>query len=72
MARAFTLPDLGEGIHEAEIQEVLVKEGAPVEEGDAILAVEQTKPWLRSLRPTLVPLLRSMWRPVRWYRWEMC
>jgi pyruvate dehydrogenase E2 component (dihydrolipoamide acetyltransferase) len=43
MARAFTLPDLGEGIHEAEIQEVLVKEGAPVEEGDAILVVETDK-----------------------------
>ena len=71
MARAFTLPDLSEGIHEAEIQEVLVKEDAPVEEGDGILAVE-TKPWLKSLRLTLVPLLRSMWRPVRWYRWEMC
>jgi pyruvate dehydrogenase E2 component (dihydrolipoamide acetyltransferase) len=43
MARAFTLPDLGEGIHEAEIQEVLVKEGARVEEGDAILVVETDK-----------------------------
>jgi pyruvate dehydrogenase E2 component (dihydrolipoamide acetyltransferase) len=43
MARAFTLPDLGEGIHEAEIQEVLVKAGARVEEGDAILVVETDK-----------------------------
>lgn len=43
MARAFTLPDLGEGIHEAEIQEVLVKEGAHVDEGDAILIVETDK-----------------------------
>jgi pyruvate dehydrogenase E2 component (dihydrolipoamide acetyltransferase) len=43
MARAFTLPDLGEGIHEAEIQEVLVKEGAHVEEGDSILVVETDK-----------------------------
>ena len=40
MARAFTLPDLCESIHEAEILEVLVKEGAPVEEGDAIMVVE--------------------------------
>jgi pyruvate dehydrogenase E2 component (dihydrolipoamide acetyltransferase) len=43
MARAFILPDLGEGIHEAEIQEVLVKEGAHVEEGDAILVIETDK-----------------------------
>jgi|SRR5882724_3391078 len=43
MARALALPDLGEGIHEAEIQEVLVKEAASVEEGDAILVVETDK-----------------------------
>jgi pyruvate/2-oxoglutarate dehydrogenase complex dihydrolipoamide acyltransferase (E2) component len=43
MAQAFILPDLREGIHEAEIQEVLVKEGARVEEGDAILVIETDK-----------------------------
>lgn len=43
MARAFQLPDLGEGIHEAEIQEVLVQEGAAVEEGDSVLVVETDK-----------------------------
>jgi pyruvate dehydrogenase E2 component (dihydrolipoamide acetyltransferase) len=43
MARVFQLPDLGEGIHEAEIQEVLVQEGAAVEEGDSVLVVETDK-----------------------------
>ncbi|MDX1399654.1 MAG: biotin/lipoyl-containing protein, partial [Oceanospirillum sp.] len=43
MAREFTLPDLGEGIHEAEIQEILVSAGDTVEEGETILLVETDK-----------------------------
>lgn len=43
MAQEFKLPDLGEGIHEAEIQEVPVSVGDEVEENDVILTVETDK-----------------------------
>lgn len=43
MAREFKLPDPGEGIHEAEIVEVLVNEGDEVEEGQDVLLVETDK-----------------------------
>lgn len=43
MAQEFTLPDLGEGIHEAEIQEVLVSVGDDVTEDEVILTVETDK-----------------------------
>jgi pyruvate dehydrogenase E2 component (dihydrolipoamide acetyltransferase) len=43
MARTFKLPDLGEGIHEGEIIEILVSVGDKVEEGDDLLVVETDK-----------------------------
>jgi pyruvate dehydrogenase E2 component (dihydrolipoamide acetyltransferase) len=43
MARLFKLPDLGEGIHEGEIIEILVSVGDEVEEGDDLLVVETDK-----------------------------
>lgn len=43
MTRIFKLPDLGEGIHEAEIIEVLISVGDEVEEGDTILVAETDK-----------------------------
>lgn len=43
MARKFKLPDLGEGIHEAEIIEVLISVGDSVEEEDTILIAETDK-----------------------------
>lgn len=39
----FKLPDLGEGIHEGEIIEVLVKVGDRVEDGQTVLVVETDK-----------------------------
>ncbi|PKN62950.1 MAG: 2-oxo acid dehydrogenase subunit E2 [Deltaproteobacteria bacterium HGW-Deltaproteobacteria-15] len=43
MARAFKLPDLGEGIHEGEVLQVLVSEGDDIQEGNPILEVETDK-----------------------------
>jgi pyruvate dehydrogenase E2 component (dihydrolipoyllysine-residue acetyltransferase) len=43
MTQDFKLPDLGEGIHEGEIAQVLVKEGATVTEDQPILEVETDK-----------------------------
>jgi pyruvate dehydrogenase E2 component (dihydrolipoamide acetyltransferase) len=43
MARSFSLPDLGEGIHEGEILAVHVETGQSVKEGDVILEVETDK-----------------------------
>jgi pyruvate dehydrogenase E2 component (dihydrolipoamide acetyltransferase) len=43
MARAFLLPDLGEGLTEAEIRQVLVREGEVVREDAPLLEVETDK-----------------------------
>jgi pyruvate dehydrogenase E2 component (dihydrolipoamide acetyltransferase) len=43
MSRVFKLPDLGEGIHEAEVVSVLVAPGDQVLEGQPILEVETDK-----------------------------
>ena len=43
MNTAFRLPDLGEGVHEAEILAVHVVAGQPVREGDLLLEVETDK-----------------------------
>jgi pyruvate dehydrogenase E2 component (dihydrolipoamide acetyltransferase) len=43
MPRSFKLPDLGEGIHEGEVLNVLVAAGDTVKEGDSILEVETDK-----------------------------
>ncbi len=43
MPREFKLPDLGEGIHEAEIVDILIKEGDEVKEDQPILRVETDK-----------------------------
>lgn len=43
MARDFILPDLGEGIHEAQIVKLLVKEGETVGQDQMVLEVETDK-----------------------------
>ena len=43
MIQSFTLPDLGEGIHEGEVIAVLVSVGDKVKEGDLIIEVETDK-----------------------------
>lgn len=43
MTQVFTLPDPGEGIHEAEILDVLVSTGDAVREGEIILQIETDK-----------------------------
>ncbi|MCE5208539.1 MAG: 2-oxo acid dehydrogenase subunit E2 [Chloroflexi bacterium] len=43
MANQFKLPDLGEGLHEAEITELLVKKGDVIKEGDPLMVVETDK-----------------------------
>jgi len=43
MTTSFLLPDLGEGVHEAEILSIPITEGQSVEEGDVILEVETDK-----------------------------
>jgi pyruvate dehydrogenase E2 component (dihydrolipoamide acetyltransferase) len=43
MSRSFTLPDLGEGLTEAEVRQVLVREGDVVREDAPLLEVETDK-----------------------------
>ncbi|MFC1859021.1 dihydrolipoamide acetyltransferase family protein [Thermodesulfobacteriota bacterium] len=43
MSRSFSLPDLGEGIHEGEVLNVLVAAGDEISEGDPLLEVETDK-----------------------------
>jgi len=43
MARAFKLPDLGEGVHEGEVLRVHVRQGQQITEGDLILTIETDK-----------------------------
>lgn len=43
MTNSFRLPDLGEGVHEAEILALPVSVGQPVREGDIIMEVETDK-----------------------------
>ena len=63
MARAFKLPDLGEGIHEGEVITVLVSAGDQVEEGDPILEVETDKAAVEIPSPYTGTILEIMVQP---------
>lgn len=52
MAVAFRLPDVGEGVHEAEIVRWLVKEGEQVEENQPVLEVQTDKAVVELPAPT--------------------
>ena len=43
MTRQFTLPDLGEGVHEGQVMRLLVKAGDVVEEDQILMEVETDK-----------------------------
>lgn len=52
MTTSFRLPDLGEGVHEAEILAVAVTAGQAIQEGDLILEVETDKAAVEIPSPT--------------------
>ncbi len=69
MAKVFRLPDLGEGIHEGEIVEVLVRAGDPVTEGQPLLIVETDKaPW-KSRHRSREWCRPCTCKPARWFEW---
>ena len=63
MAKAFKLPDLGEGIHEGEILSVRVKVGQDVKEGDIILEVETDKAAVEIPSPYTGTVLEILVKP---------
>lgn len=58
MATEFTLPDVGEGLAEAEIVRWLIAEGDPVREDDAIVEVETDKALVQITSPVTGVLSR--------------
>ncbi len=63
MARAFKLPDLGEGIHEGEVLSVLVAVGDDITEGDLILEVETDKAAVEIPSPYTGKILEILVKP---------
>jgi len=63
MARAFVLPDLGEGLTEAEVLKVLVREGDVVDEDAPLLEVETDKARVELPSPTRGRIERVHVRP---------
>jgi pyruvate dehydrogenase E2 component (dihydrolipoamide acetyltransferase) len=60
MAKAFKLPDLGEGIHEGEVLAVRVAVGQAVKEGEIILEVETDKAAVEIPSPTTGTVLEIL------------
>jgi pyruvate dehydrogenase E2 component (dihydrolipoamide acetyltransferase) len=63
MAKAFKLPDLGEGIHEGEILAVRVSVGQDVKEGDIVLEVETDKAAVEIPSPHTGKVLEILVKP---------
>jgi pyruvate dehydrogenase E2 component (dihydrolipoamide acetyltransferase) len=63
MAKAFKLPDLGEGIHEGEVLAVRVSAGQAVKEGDIILEVETDKAAVEIPSPYTGTVLEILVKP---------
>lgn len=63
MARAFKLPDMGEGVHEGEIIAVEVSVGQKIKEGDIILVVETDKAAVEIPSPFDGTVLEIMVKP---------
>jgi pyruvate dehydrogenase E2 component (dihydrolipoamide acetyltransferase) len=63
MAKAFKLPDLGEGIHEGEVLAVRVAVGQTVKEGDIILEVETDKAAVEIPSPYTGTVLEILVKP---------
>jgi pyruvate dehydrogenase E2 component (dihydrolipoamide acetyltransferase) len=63
MAKAFKLPDLGEGIHEGEVLAVRVSAGQAVKEGDVILEVETDKAAVEIPSPYTGTVLEILVKP---------
>jgi pyruvate dehydrogenase E2 component (dihydrolipoamide acetyltransferase) len=63
MAKAFKLPDLGEGIHEGEVLAVRVSVGQAVKEGDIILEVETDKAAVEIPSPYTGTVLEILVKP---------
>ena len=62
MAKTFYLPDLGEGLQEAEIIEWKVKEGDNVKVDDPLVAVETDKAVVDVPSPYTGKILKLLWK----------
>lgn len=63
MPQDFTLPDLGEGIHEAQVISVSVQEGQEVQQDDVLLEVETDKAAVEIPSPRAGRILKVHARP---------
>jgi pyruvate dehydrogenase E2 component (dihydrolipoamide acetyltransferase) len=63
MAKSYRLPDLGEGVHEAEVISVHVSAGQGVNEGDLILVVETDKASVEIPSPFTGTVLEILVKP---------
>lgn len=72
MAFNFILPDLGEGIAEAEIRKWLVKAGDAIEEHQSVVELETDKAVVEVPSPKKGPCSNSPSKRARLSRWARC